>query len=128
MTTKLVTVPEGEAEGPAAKQLPAPQGYRILCAIPEVSDKFENSALFKATQTKETEHALATVLFVVKLGADCYSDAQRFPNGAWCREGDFVITRPHAGTRLVIRGKEFRIINDDTVEAVVEDPRGIRRA
>jgi len=25
-------------------------------------------------------------------------------------------------------GKEFRLINDDTVEAVVEDPRGYSRA
>ena len=46
----------------------------------------------------------------------------------WCKVGDFVLTRPYSGTRVVIHGREFRIINDDSVEAVVDDPRGIRRA
>ena len=51
----------------------------------------------------------------------------RFPNGPWCKKGDFVLVRPHTGSRLVIHGREFRIINDDSVEAVVDDPRGIKR-
>ena len=71
---------------------------------------------------------LTSVLFVVKLGPDCYKDATRFPSGPSCKEGDFVIVRPNSGTRLKIHGREFRIINDDSVEAVVEDPRGITRA
>jgi hypothetical protein len=61
------------------------------------------------------------------MGADCYKDPVRFPNGAWCKEGDFILVRPNAGTRLVIHDREFRIINDDSVEAVVQDPRGIKR-
>ena len=73
------------------------------------------------------EEILSTVLFVVELGSDCYKDEKRFPNGPYCKPGDFVLVRPNAGTRLVIHGKEFRIINDDTVEAVVQDPRGITR-
>jgi co-chaperonin GroES (HSP10) len=67
------------------------------------------------------------VLFVVDLGSDCYKDPVRFPNGPWCKKGDFILVRPNAGTRLVIHDREFRIINDDSVEAVVEDPRGIKR-
>ena len=67
------------------------------------------------------------MLFVVKIGSDCYKDPGRFPNGAWCKEGDFVLVRPNAGTRLVIHDREFRLINDDSVEAVVQDPRGIKR-
>ena len=67
------------------------------------------------------------MLFVVKMGPDCYKDPERFPSGPWCSEGDFVLVRPNAGTRLLIHDREFRIINDDSVEAVVEDPRGIRR-
>ena len=110
-----------------ATQLPKPSGYRILCAIPEV-DKEYDSGINKAGETVNYEEKLATVLFVVEVGPDCYKDATRFPSGAWCKQGDFVIVRPHAGTRLLIHGREFRMINDDSVEAVVEDPRGIKRA
>ena len=110
-----------------ARQLPTPSGYRILCAIPEVEAEFE-SGLLKADQTINYEEKLATVLFVVDLGPDCYQDKTRFPNGPWCKKGDFVIVRPNAGTRLLIHGREFRLINDDSVESVVLDPRGIKRA
>jgi len=110
-----------------ARQLPKPSGYRILCAIPEVEAEYE-SGLLKADATINYEEKLATVLFVVDLGPDCYQDKTRFPNGPWCEKGDFVIVRPNAGTRLLIHGREFRLINDDSVESVVEDPRGIKRA
>jgi co-chaperonin GroES (HSP10) len=110
-----------------AKQLPNPSGYRILCAIPEAEDKFEGSELIKPDDLVKRDEVLTTVLFVVKLGPDCYKDPARFPNGAWCKEGDFILVRPNAGTRVVIHGREFRIINDDSVEAVVQDPRGISR-
>ena len=109
-----------------AAQLPKPTGYHILCAIPEMEDTFENG-LAKADITIRNEEALTTVLFVVALGPDCYNDEKRFPNGPWCKQGDFVLVRPHSGSRLVIHGREFRLINDDTVEALVDDPRGIRR-
>jgi co-chaperonin GroES (HSP10) len=110
-----------------ARQLPKPSGYRILCAIPEVEAEYE-SGLIKADATINYEEKLATVLFVVDLGPDCYQDKTRFPNGPWCQKGDFVIVRPNAGTRLLIHGREFRLINDDSVESVVQDPRGIKRA
>ena len=110
-----------------ATQLPKPSGYRILCAIPEAEKEHDGSGLLKADITLQNEEALTTVLFVVDLGEDCYKDPTRFPTGPWCKKGDFVLVRPHAGTRLVIHGREFRIINDDSVEAVVADPRGIRR-
>jgi co-chaperonin GroES (HSP10) len=110
-----------------AKQLPRPSGYRILCAIPEIEKEFEDSGLIKSDLTIRNEELLTTVLFVVDLGPDCYKDTNRFPTGPWCKQGDFVLVRPHAGTRLVIHGREFRIINDDSVEGVVDDPRGIKR-
>lgn len=109
-----------------ARQLPDPKGYRILCAIPEAEKEFE-SGIVKADETLRHDELLTTVLFVVKLGPDCYKDPERFPTGAWCKEGDFILVRPNAGTRLVIHDREFRIINDDSVEAVVQDPRGIKR-
>lgn len=110
-----------------AKQLPSPSGYKILCALPEIEDTYE-SGLIKADTTKRHEELLATVYFVVKLGPECYTDKERYPAGPWCKEGDFVLVRPHTGTRIKIHGKEFRIINEDSVEGVVEDPRGISRA
>ena len=109
-----------------AAQLPQPQGYRILCAIPEVEKEYD-SGLIKADQTIHYEEVLTTVLFVVDMGPDCYKDDKRFPTGPWCKKGDFILVRPNAGTRLIIHGREFRIINDDSVEAVVLDPRGIKR-
>lgn len=109
-----------------AKQLPKPSGYRILCAIPEIEKEYE-SGLVKADTTVHFEELLTTVLFVVELGPDCYKDPVRFPTGAWCKKGDFILVRPNAGTRVVIHGAEFRLINDDSVEAIVQEPRGIRR-
>ena len=115
--------------GEKAKQLPKPTGYRILCAIPEAEKQFEESeiGLIKADETMRNEETLTTVLFVVELGPDCYKDTTKFPTGPWCKQGDFVLVRPYAGSRLVIHGREFRIINDDTVEGIVDDPRGIKR-
>ena len=97
--------------------------------IPEQEKEFEESSigLIKADETIRYEEMLTTVLFVVALGPDCYSDKERYPSGPWCKVGDFILVRPNAGSRLVIHGKEFRMINDDTVEGTVEDPRGIKR-
>ena len=109
-----------------ATQLPTPSGYRILCAIPEVDKTYENG-LIKAEETMRHENLLATVLFVVALGPDCYADKERFPSGPWCKKGDFIVVRPNAGTRIKIHGTEMRLINDDSVEGTVLDPRGVSR-
>ena len=122
-----IDVEKTQEEAKKAKLLPDPRGYRILCAVPHVDEEFEGG-LIKAEDTKRVEEQTTVVLFVIKMGDLCYKDEARFPTGPWCKEGDFVLTRPYSGTRVVIHGREFRIINDDTVEAVVEDPRGIRRA
>jgi len=118
------TLPQTEEE--KASQLPEPKGYRILCALPEADEKFD-SGIVKSSETMRNEEVLSTVFFVVKLGPDCYKDEKRFPTGPWCKEGDFILARPNSGTRLKIHGREFRIINDDSVEAIVQDPRGISR-
>ena len=110
-----------------AKQLPEPVTYHLMCVIPETEDKYD-SGIVKADQTRHFEEVLSPVLFVIKMGPDCYADKTRFPSGPSCKVGDFVLVRPNTGTRVKIQGREFRIINDDSVEAVVEDPRGISRA
>ena len=113
-----------------AKQLPDPSGFMLLCVVPEAMEEYADSevGLIKDSKTMYYEEVLTPVLFVVKLGPEAYQDKTRFPSGARCKQGDFVIVRPNSGTRLKIHGREFRIINDDSVEAVVEDPRGITRA
>ena len=110
-----------------ARQVPDPSTYHLLCVLPEIDENYE-SGLVKAGQTMHYEEVLSPVLFVVKLGPDAYKDEKRFPSGPSCKVGDFVLVRPNTGTRIKIHGKEFRIINDDSVEAVVQDPRGISRA
>lgn len=110
-----------------AKQVPDPVTFHLLCVLPEIDEEYE-SGLVKAGQTMHFEEVLSPVLFVVKLGPDAFKDEKRFPSGPSCKTGDFVLVRPNTGTRIRIHGKEFRIINDDSVEAVVQDPRGITRA
>lgn len=118
-----------KAKEEKAKQLPKPQGYKILVTLPDVEEKFDESevGLIKAAHTMHYEQLLTNVLFVVDLGDMCYSDKERFPQGPWCKKGDFILCRANTGTRFKIHGREFRLINDDSVEAVVEDPRGIAR-
>jgi co-chaperonin GroES (HSP10) len=128
-TAHLTDAPTVEAtDEEKARQLPDPSGWKILCAVPDVVETFENSSIVKAGQFMKQEEHATTVLFVVKVGPSAYQDTTIFPAGPWCKEGDFIIIRPHAGSRIKIHGREFRIINDDAVEAVVEDPRGVSRA
>lgn len=111
-----------------ARQVPDPSTFHLLCVLPEIDEEYGESGLVKSGQTMHYEELLSPVLFVVKMGPDAYKDATRFPSGPSCKVGDFVLVRPNTGTRIKIHGKEFRIINDDSVEAVVQDPRGITRA
>jgi co-chaperonin GroES (HSP10) len=119
-----------KAKEEKAKQLPIPKTYKILTVVPQADEEFADSeiGIIKDSKTMRHEEVLTPVLFVVDMGPDCYADKTRFPNGPSCKKGDFIIVRPNSGTRLKIHGQEFRIINDDSVEAVVEDPRGIQRA
>ncbi len=107
-----------------AKQLPEPRGYKILIALPEPEEKTAGG-IIKATETLHNEEIGSIVGLVLALGPDAYSDPQRFPSGPSCKEGDFILMRSYSGTRFKVHEKEFRLINDDSVEAVVEDPRGI---
>jgi co-chaperonin GroES (HSP10) len=109
-----------------AKQLPEPATYHLLCILPEANDQYD-SGLVKADKTVQFEELLSPVLFVVKIGPDAFKDEKRFPSGPACKEGDFIIVRPNTGTRMKIHGREMRIINDDSVEATIEDPRGVGR-
>lgn len=109
-----------------AKQIPDPATYHLLCMLPQAKEEYEGG-LLKASQTMHHEELLSPVLFVAKMGPDAFKDEKRFPSGPSCKVGDFVLVRPNSGTRMKIHGTEWRLINDDSVEAVVQDPRGIQR-
>ena len=108
-------------------KLPEPKGYRLLIAIPEISDKTQGG-VYIPDERRQGEETASIIGYVLKVGPEAYADQNRFPSGPWCKEGDFVIFRSYSGTRFKVMGKEFRLINDDTVEATVEDPRGYTRA
>jgi co-chaperonin GroES (HSP10) len=108
--------------------LPKPTGWKILCGVPDVSDKFDGTSIAKADTLMKAEEHGTTVLFVLDVGPEAYADKEKYPSGPWCKPGDFVLVRTYSGTRFKIYGKEFRLLNDDQIDAVVEDPRGITRA
>jgi co-chaperonin GroES (HSP10) len=110
-----------------ASQLPEPKGYKLLIALPEVEEATEGG-IIKSAESQREESIATVVGWVMSMGPDAYVNYGRFPNGPYCQVGDWVVFRAFSGTRLKIHGKEFRLINDDTVEAVVEDPRGVERA
>ncbi len=110
-----------------ARQVPDPVTYHILCMLPKAEEEFSETGILKSTTAMLHEELLSPVLFVTKIGPDAFKDEKRFPSGASCKVGDFIITRPNTGTRMKIHGTEWRLINDDSVEAVVQDPRGIQR-
>ena len=99
-------------------RLPQPVGYK---------EKTEGG-IIKPDSVIEKESTAANIGFVMALGPDAYKDREKFPSGAWCKEGDFVIMRSYSGTRMFVDGKEFRMLNDDSIEGVVADPRGFSRA
>ena len=108
-------------------KLPEPKGYRLLIALPEIDEKTQGGVIMPDGLVKD-ESTASIIGFVIKMGSDAYADKERFPNGALCKKGDFVIFRSYSGTRFKVAGKEFRLINDYTLEGVVDDPRGYSRA
>jgi len=126
MSEAVETVETNEEEFEA--QLPTPVGYRVLIAMPVVEEAFEGTELLKSVTTKHQEQVMSIIGLVVDMGEQAYSDPDRFPNGPWCEQGDYVMFRANTGTRFTIEGSEYRLMNDDSIEAVVADPRGIQRA
>jgi co-chaperonin GroES (HSP10) len=110
-----------------ARQVPDPATFHLLCMLPKAEEEYSETGIVKSATAMHHEELLSPVLFVAKMGPDAYKDEKRFPSGPSCKVGDFVLVRPNTGTRMKIHGTEWRLINDDSVEAVVQDPRGIQR-
>lgn len=125
--TEQVAVNEVITDEEMEQQIPKPVGYRVLIALPTIEDKYD-SGLIKSERTLHEEKILSTMGIVLDMGEEAYSDKERFPNGPWCKVGDFVMFRPNSGTRFKVNGQELRLLNDDSIEAVVPDPKGVTRA
>lgn len=123
MTDTQTAVTDEEVEA----QLPKPVGYRLLIALPKIDETYE-SGLIKSDRARHEEMILSMMGAVVDMGEQAYSDKDRFPTGPWCKVGDFVMFRPNSGTRFRVNGIEYRLMHDDSIEAVVADPRGVTRA
>ena len=124
MTEAAVKISEQEFEA----QLPKPVGYRLLIALPQVSETYEGTRVLKTDKERDRDHIMSIIGLVVDMGEQAYSDMDRFPTGAWCKPGDYVMFRMNSGTRFRMGDTEYRLMNDDSIEAVVADPRGIQRA
>ena len=109
-------------------QLPKPVGYRVLVALPQQKDTYEGSNILKTDTTKRHDHIMSIMGLVMDMGDQAYADKERFPTGAWCKQGDYVMFRANTGTRFTVNGLEYRLMNDDSIEAVIDDPAGIQRA
>ncbi len=123
MTEIVDAVTDEELEA----QLPKPVGYRLLIALPQVEESFENG-IIKAERTLHEEKILSIIGLVLDMGEQAYADKDRFPSGPWCKVGDYVLFRANTGTRFRVAGVEYRLMNDDSIEAIVSDPRGVSRA
>ena len=124
MMSEAETLSEEQLEN----MLPLPVGYRVLIALPQVKETFDETNLLKSSQTRHEEHVMSIIGMVVDMGSQAYADETRFPTGAWCKQGDYVMFRANSGTRFRIGGTEYRLMNDDSIEAGVPDPSGITRA
>ena len=108
-------------------RMPEPTGYHLLIALPEVKRQTEGK-VHLPDELVAREGTASIIGFVLKMGPDCYEDKDKFPNGPWCKEGDFIMFQSYSGTRFKVDGQEFRLLNDDSVQAVIDDPRGYGRA
>tara|TARA_R110000868_G_scaffold27225_3_gene103812 strand:+ start:335 stop:742 length:408 start_codon:yes stop_codon:yes gene_type:complete len=109
-------------------KIPKPVGYRLLIALPNIEETFGGSGIVKSGKTLHEEYILSTVGLVLDMGEQAYSDKERFPTGPWCKRGEYVMFRANTGTRFKIGGQEYRLMNDDSIEATVDDPRAVTRA
>jgi len=119
-------VDTAKKKGKYASQLPQPSGYMMLLALPEMKEETAGGIVIPESRLFD-EQSASVVGMVIKMGSDCYLDEKRFPTGPWCKEGDWVMIKSYGGNRVSIHGKEFRLISDDNIMAVVEDPRGVAR-
>jgi len=127
MTDLKIVPTDAETDEELDLQIPVPVGYRLLVAMPEVEDTYGDSGILKSNKEIHYDTILSTIGVVLDMGQQAYADKDRFPTGPWCKVGDYVMFRMNTGTRFKVGGTEYRLMNDDSIEAVVNDPRGVTR-
>ena len=106
------------------EKLPQPAGWRIL-VLPFKAEKKTKGGILLTDKTIDDTQMTASVALVMALGPDAYADKEKFPNGPWCKQGDWVVFGRYAGSRLKIDGGEVRLLNDDEILGTVDNPEDI---
>ena len=106
------------------EKVPNPTGYRIVL-FPLKLDGKTKSGIILTDETVTESQITTNICKVLKVGPDAYKDKEKFPTGPWCKTDDWVLITRYAGSRIKIDGGELRIINDDEILAVIDDPRDI---
>ena len=106
------------------EKLPNPSGWRILVLPFKASEKTKGGILL-TDKTMEDSQLTASVAMVLAVGEDAYADKEKFPNGPWCKQGDWVVFGRYAGSRIRIDGGEVRLLNDDEILGTVDSPEDI---
>ena len=106
------------------EMVPNPTGYRIVL-FPLKLDSKTKSGIILTDETVAESQITTNICKVLKVGPDAYKDKDKFPTGPWCKTDDWVLITRYAGSRIRIDGGELRIINDDEILAVIDDPRDI---
>ena len=107
-----------------SSKLPRPTGWRMLILPFKMPEKTKGGLYF-GQETLERQQVGSTCGLVLAQGPDCYKDKERYPDGPWCKKGDWVIFARYAGSRIQIDGGEVRLLNDDEVLASIDNPEDI---
>lgn len=105
-------------------RIPRPTGWRIIL-LPYRGAEKTKGGIVLADQTRERSQLTTVCAYVLRVGPLAYRDEAKFPDGPWCKEGDWVVFARYAGARIGIDGGEIRILNDDEILAVINDPEDI---
>ena len=105
-------------------ELPQPSGWRLL-VLPFTPKEKTKGGIIIAQESLDKARIATNCGYVVKMGPMAYGDKEKFPTGAWCKQGDWVIFARYAGSRLPIEGGEVRLLNDDEVLGTIKDPESV---
>ena len=105
-------------------KLPQPTGWRMLVLPFKMKDKTKGGVIL-AEDTLERQQVASQVGLVMAMGPQCYKDKERYPEGPWCKEKDWIMFARYAGSRIKIEGGEMRLLNDDEVLATIDSPEDI---
>ena len=105
-------------------KLPQPTGWRLLVLPFKMKEKTKGGVILAET-TLERQQVASQCGLVLRMGPDCYKDKERYADGPWCKEGDWVMFARYAGSRIKIEGGEIRLLNDVEVLATIKNPEDI---